>query len=732
MTPTAGPIPTLRQALRETPATIPCLAAIAFFVAWASDQDGYPLTHWAPGALVLIALLAIAALGRLPRLAELPLGTRVALAALSLYTALSFLSIAWAHAQADAWEGANRTLLYLVVFALFALWPRMGGSALLLLVVWTLAMVGLAAFVLLHVDGSSHLGSLFSEGRLRYPGDYENASAATWAMFAWPALLLAAGRPLHWALRGVLAGGAVLLYGVALLSLSRGSLYSTPVIVVLIFALLPGRLRTFATIVPVAAGIGLCARPLLRVGDRLLHGGDAKAAMHTATSDLLLAALLVALLVGAAAAFEGRARLTAQAQGRVRVGMTATALAALVAVLAGGWVAAGNPVHRVEEGWNSFKGGYANDRASGSRLTSGLGSERYDFYRVALDEFLAHPLAGIGADNFQQQYLQHGRSLETPHYPHSVELRTLAQTGVIGAILAILGLVGALLASARALSARARRADPGATVAASAALAGFAYWVAHGSFDWFWEFAGLGAPAFALLGIACAAGAGVRVGARPARSAGRATSRRTDAQDADPDAEEADSATPGAKAGVDDDAAPSRTRFGGRSRPTVGGRAPALAIALVLALLVLASAASLAAPWLGQLQIQRAASIWPTAPRKAYADLGHAADLNPLSDEAQLLAGSIALRFGDLLRAQHEFELALERNPRDVYANLELGAIASALGRREQALARLRQASRLSPRDELIRETLSYVRSGHKVNIEELNREILLKARRLA
>src|SRR5215467_6876438 len=180
MTSTAGLTSTLRQALRETPATVPCLAAIALFVAWASDQDGYPLTHWAPGALVLMALLGIAGLGRRPRLRAQPLGTRVALAGLALYTALSFLSIIWAHAQADAWEGANRTLLYLIVFALFACWPRTGSSAILLLVLWTLAMIGLAAFVLLHVDAASRPALLFGEGRLRYPGDYENASAATW------------------------------------------------------------------------------------------------------------------------------------------------------------------------------------------------------------------------------------------------------------------------------------------------------------------------------------------------------------------------------------------------------------------------------------------------------------------------------------------------------------------------------------------------------------------------
>ena len=34
----------------------------------------------------------------------------------------------------------------------------------------------------------------------------------------------------------------------------------------------------------------------------------------------------------------------------------------------------------------------------------------------------------------------YGHSDETPRYPHSVELRTLAQTGVLGALLALVGL----------------------------------------------------------------------------------------------------------------------------------------------------------------------------------------------------------------------------------------------------------------------------------------------------
>jgi tetratricopeptide (TPR) repeat protein len=673
----------LTASLREAPATVPALAALVLFVVWAADQAGYPVTHWAPGGLIVLALLGLA-LGVVGlRAGEVPRTVKIALACLAGYTALSFLSILWASVPGDAWEGANRTLLYLLIFALFALWQQRGASAALLLGVWTLAMIGLALFVMLHLDSASSLSALFTEGRLRYPSGYVNASAAQWLMAFWPALLLARSERLPWILRGVLAGGAVLLAEVALLSQSRGSLYATPVMLVLVFALLPGRVRTFALLVPVAAGIGAAAPSVLRVGERLEHGQNAAAGMHTATTATFLAAVAVALVVALGAAVENRRTFSEPSARRIHRGFAAVALAVLVAVLTGGLVAAGNPVARARHAWDTFKSGsgYAAN-GTGNRLTSGLGSNRYDFYRVALNEFVAHPLVGIGADNFQQEYLVHGRSNETPHYPHSIELRTLTQAGVIGALLALVGLGAALLAAARSL----RGPDPLGRAVAAAAIAGFAYWVIHGSFDWFWEFAGLGAPAFALLGLACALQPRVASGGPPTPEVG-----------------------------------PIRQQAVAFRRVGIG----------LGALAAVMAALSLAAPWLSQLQVQSAARVWTKAPRSAYASLDDAARLNPLSDEAYLVAGSIALRFGDLVRADHEFALALGRAPGDAYATLERGAIASTENDRRGALELLQRAARLNPRDSLTRRALQLVREGKRVNVEELNRSILLKAQQL-
>ncbi len=676
----------LLSPLRESPIALPAIGALALFVAWATDDGGYPVTHWAPGGLVVLILLAVAvlALGWRPR--ELPRAVLLALACLAAYTAWSFLSIIWAAEPGTAFEGAERTLLYLLVFALFATFPLRAQGAALLLTAWTLAIAGVAVFVAIHLDtlGTAGLEAAFPGGRLLYPAGYVNAAAAQWMIAAWPAVLLARSERLNPVLRGALAAATVVLSGVALLSQSRGAVLASAAMLVLVFALVPRRLRTFAVLVPVLIGLAASAPALLKVGERLEGGVPTPAALHSAQAALqsateitFLAAVLVGLAVGAAAAYERRGLRSRGVRGRLRRLTAALATATLVGVLAAGLAVAGNPVTRVRHAWDTFKSprGYEAN-ASGNRLLSGLGSNRYDFYRVALDEFGAHPLLGIGADNYAQEYLKRGRSSETPRYPHSVELRTLAETGLVGTLLALVGLVAALVAGARAL----RRSDALAAAAAAAALAGFGYWVVHGSADWLWEYAGLGAPAFALLGITCALDPARRE--NPKAAAARDLRRRL-----------------------------------------VGGTA--------LALVGLAAAASFVLPWISALEVRSAANVWVQAPNTAYARLRTAANVDPLNAEPDLVAGSIALRYNELARADHEFALALGRSPDDQYATLERGAIASQRGEVSRAEKLLTRAVALYPRDVLTREALSLTRAGRRVSVAALNRSILSKAQQL-
>ena len=74
----------------------------------------------------------------------------------------------------------------------------------------------------------------------------------------------------------------------------------------------------------------------------------------------------------------------------------------------------------------------------------------------------------------------------------------MSQLGVVGTSLF---LVFAGMAVAVALGLR-RRADAITGGVAAVCLTTFAYWLLHGSVDWFWEMPTLAAPAFGLLGLA--------------------------------------------------------------------------------------------------------------------------------------------------------------------------------------------------------------------------------------
>ena len=84
-----------------------------------------------------------------------------------------------------------------------------------------------------------------------------------------------------------------------------------------------------------------------------------------------------------------------------------------------------------------------------------LGSYRYDIWRVALNEFAHHPLAGIGSRGFGPAYLRQRHSPDTPARAHSFELDALSELGIVGLrCCSLVGLVPVLvplrLAHARA------------------------------------------------------------------------------------------------------------------------------------------------------------------------------------------------------------------------------------------------------------------------------------------
>lgn len=646
------------------------VAALALFLV--SVGTGYDVLRWAPIGVVLVALLAVRLIADPPAWRALPPAVPLAAAALAAYTAWSALSITWAGDRGIAWEGANRTLLYLAAFCVLALWPLTARAGAAVIGLWTGGIIVFGVVELVRLATDADPRGLFYDGRLLHPGGYYNATAAMWLMAAWPAFVLAARRGVVWPARALLGGGALVLLDLALLSQSRGTLIATPITALVALAVVPGRVRTFAALLVLAAALAPTVPVILDVRDAVVGDGPAVAAVHAAVRATALAAGAAAIAFGLWGLAEARRPLGATAERRVhRAGVVVAVLAAAVAVV-GGAVAAGDPGARARSAWASFKGGYATD-VSGSRLTSGLGSGRYDYYRVALDVAREHPLRGIGADNFGAAYLRQGRTSETPRYTHSVPLRTLVGTGAVGLALLLAFAAACLVAAVRALRAGGLRAG-----AAAGALLAAAYWAVHGSADWFWEIAGLGIGAFAALGAACAL-------------------------------------------------APPRSVEGVRRT----GRAWVLGERAAVVVAALAAVVSLALPALAERDVRDAGAEFARNPGDALARLQRASRLDRLTDRPLLVSGGAWIRLSDLGRADASFRAALERRSDGSYALLERGVIASAQGRRSQALTLLSAARRADPRNPIVRSAQVVIRRGRRVDPQAVERALAAATRLL-
>ena len=662
----------LAETLRGSPALLPALIVVGVLVALGAAEAGHSASVWEGTAIFLLALLVVSLLAL-----GLPTGApRALLAALGLlaaFTAWSYLSILWAGQQAPAWEGANRAALYLILFAQLSLWRFDARGGRLVIALLALGIAGLGLVELLSAERSARPGAFFAEARLVEPAGYINANVCLWTLGLFACLGSAASRELAAPLRALALGGAGLLGALALMGQSRGWAFALPLALIAFLALYPGRVRLLAAMAATLAGVAAVSGPVLDIHDEFALA-RIDGLLHEATSAILPMAAVLAVVGLVWALLDRRVEL-GERTGR-RLGAAVAALVALVVVV--GVVAyvadRGSPTTEIADSWDEFKEGSGTPGPGGSRFTT-AGTNRYDFWTVAWDLFEDHPLRGIGSDNFQAEYQRRGNSGEQPRFAHSLELGVLSQTGIVGGALLAGALAAALLAAAPL-----RRGPRPAAATGAAALGVFAYWLLHASVDWFWEFPALTGIALAMLGLATA----LARGAEPAPLA----------------------------------------------RPS--GEPPGRSRRRVLALLLVSSgilALSFGFPWLAELQIDRASEGWRQDPPAAFERLNAAEGLNPLSPRPQLTAGTIALRLRQVQRARREFAEALERDPTNVYALLELGLIRAELGDRAGAIKLLERAANLTPRDEVVLEALEAASSGRPLSSATFNARILRRAR---
>jgi tetratricopeptide (TPR) repeat protein len=661
----------LRELLAEAPALPSQLLAVCVLLVMVATEAGYGDTNWPPAALLLLGLLVVTAF-------VVPLPGRpgaLQLAGLALfagYAAWSFLSITWAGVATDAWEAAARTSGYLVVIALFLLWPPGARGVRLLIAVFALGVAGIGLVELLRADAAAAPGTFFIDVRFAEPAGYINANVAMWTVGLLGCVATAAVPRAHPALRGTALAGATILTGLALLGQSRGWVFALPLALLVLLAISPDRLR-------IALASVLLAVALLPIRQTLLdvHDKYSPARLDGLLSDATAALMLVTVIVGIVAAcwaFAERRALPDEGLRR-RLALGTGALLAVLALGAGvvALAAVNDPVDKLSDTWSEFKQGYSDEppSESESRFAS-AGSNRYDFWTVAWDGFEDEPIRGLGAENFQRLYLREGASTEKPRYPHSLELEVLSGLGIVGALL----LGGALLALTIA-GCRALFASPQARGAAAAALGMFAYWLLHASVDWFWAFFALTGSALAALAMAASLSPGPAATAEPS----------------------------------------------GRGR-TVGLVVGSVAAALL--------ALAIAAPWLSARQVDHANDIWREDADAAFDALDRAETFNPLSTLPAATAGTIALRLDRTDEAERHFSEVLADDPENAYAALELGLIASANGNNREARRMLELALAQNPRDPLVRGVLEDVEAGRRVSPSAVNARIARNAQSVA
>ncbi len=445
-----GRVPSERLALLT-----PALLVIALGAVLALFDGGFQDTLWHPVALFALALLVLVLVVAPPAGGDRSRGFDVALLLFGLFTLWSYASILWADMPSDAWSGANRTLLYWLAFALIGLrpWPPGAANAALGLVAFGLALV--AGGTLLVTTGADDASELFLGGRLAEPIGYANATANLWLIGIWPALHLALARDVVWPVRGLGLAAATVLLEIALLSQSRGAMLAFLVTAVAFVVLYPRHWAALAALaVPVLA---------LAIGwDTLTEVRNAQGAaeLESLLGDargLVLLSAAIALVLGMAAALlDGlaRRRLPASSGRRRTLDLSFFAVAAVCLV---GFVAvAASSTDWIDSRWEEFRSGdYAAVEGSDNRFGA-LGSGRYDFYRVSLNEWRDNPLAGTGGENFAVPYLQQRRTREAPRYAHSLGFSVLSTLGLVGAIA----------------------------------------WLSHAMVDWLWEY-----PSLTLLGV---------------------------------------------------------------------------------------------------------------------------------------------------------------------------------------------------------------------------------------
>ncbi|HEY2657555.1 MAG TPA: O-antigen ligase family protein, partial [Solirubrobacteraceae bacterium] len=409
----------------------------------------------------------------------------------------SLISSAWSDSTDAAHIAANRWLLYGAAIVVLS-WALAGDRrrASVLLTSAAAGVVAVAAWMLVRML-AGHGPSLFLGTRLNDPLGYVNGQAAYLLAAAWPCLALAEHRGSRSspAIAGVGMAAFVALLGLGLLCQSRSWVVALVAAIVVLEVAVPGRRRRAAALLLAGATTAAIYAPVSHVwrAPSVATGLVTRGATRDAAAAIALGAIASGVVWAAAVLILHRlAPSGSQTRRRVRRLASGAFVALGLAVAVAIGFSAGAIGHRIHSQYEAFV--HLSTRAGGTRLLSGAGN-RYDYWRVAVEEFRSAPVGGVGAGNYDAGYYLHRRTTEAITQPHSLELQTLAELGLVGGLLLVAFLVAVAIGLRR--TARAARRDLVTRNVAVAATGIFTAWLAQTSVDWMHLIPGLTAIALA-------------------------------------------------------------------------------------------------------------------------------------------------------------------------------------------------------------------------------------------
>jgi O-antigen ligase len=660
----------LRRFLSRSPAGVGEAAQLADPVRWAmlavlglgcgispAFFGFFDLSVWGPLSLILIAV----AIGLVVARPALPTGlAAVAVAALLLYAVWALLSMTWAESADRALTEGDRWLLYgvFLLVVLLLLEQRRDGEV--FLAAACAGVLGIAAYELVKMLGGDGQ-ALFGGSRLLEPLGYTNALGGFFLLGFWP--LVAVGERARLpVLAGAAAAGASLLASLAVLTESRGTVLAFAASAGAVLLLVPGRNRRGWILLTLLAGLALAWGPLSDVTETLRPNQFAppEDAIRSAAERSLLVAVAVGAFWALASWAVAAARARSPRLGRSLPRASTAALAAIAVAAALTAVAAvGDPVGKVSDQYEAFT--ELKPAEGSSRFTSG-GGNRYDYWRIAWNQFTDHPLNGVGAGNFDRTYFLERRTTEDVRQAHSIEMQALGDGGLVGAILLAAFFVAVFVGAwrrSRALT----LGQPGIAVVA-AALGTFTVWLGQTSVDWLHLIPGL-------TGIALGAAAILLLPLEPEPEPGRGPRRR---------------------------------------------RIPlAATIAIIVAGVV--AVVFVGRPTLAlHLQTQAGEKV-ATQPLQALDEVGESLSLNPASVQSYYVKAAALARLDAYLPARKALLEAVDREPHNYVSWALLGDLATRRGDVPAALRAYRRAAALNPRDSELRALAS-----RRALIERLHR----------